>query len=114
MLIVEDEFFIADETRKALEAAGAYVIGPAPSVDIGMSMIDDEQIDAAILDIRLEGETVFPIADRLHNESVPFVFATAYIDANIPEKFGGYHLCEKPTALAEIAAALFLPSRKFQ
>lgn len=114
ILIVEDEYFIADETRKALQAAGAHVVGPAPSVNIGMAMIDDEKIDAAILDIRLEGETVFPIADRLHNESIPFVFATSYINANIPEKFGGYHLCEKPTALAEIAAALFSASSKLQ
>ncbi|OWW00118.1 transcriptional regulator [Rhizobium sp. R72] len=107
ILIVEDEYFVADETRKALVAAGAEVIGPAPSVEIGMSMIDRETPDAAILDIRLEGETVFPIADRLHGLAIPFVFATAHVDADIPEKFGGYLLCEKPTALAEIAIALF-------
>ncbi|WP_431323316.1 response regulator [Rhizobium sp. YTU87027] len=107
ILIVEDEYFVADETRKALLAAGAQVIGPAPTVDIGMSMIDREIVDAAILDIRLEGETVFPIAERLQGLAVPFVFATAYVDADIPEKFGGYLLCEKPTALAEIATALF-------
>ncbi|CCM78155.1 response regulator [Rhizobium mesoamericanum] len=109
ILIVEDEYFVADETRRALQAVGAKVIGPAPSVEIGMSMIDQETIDAAVLDIRLEGETVFPIAERLHALAIPFVFATAYITTDIPEKFGGYHLCEKPTALAEIATALFTP-----
>ena len=107
ILIVEDEYFVADETRQALQAAGALVVGPAPSVEVGMAILDEEEIDAAILDIRLEGETVFPIADRLYTQGIPFVFATAYIDADVPEKFGGYHLCEKPTALSEIAAALF-------
>lgn len=107
ILIVEDEFFIADTTRRTLERAGAIVIGPAPSVEAGLALIDDNRIDGAILDIRLDGETVFPIAERLQDAGIPFVFATAHIDTDIPIRFGGYYLSEKPTALGEIAKALF-------
>jgi CheY-like chemotaxis protein len=109
ILIVENEYFVADDVRRLLEAAGAVVVGPAPSVDIGLSLIDQSHIDAAILDIRLEGETVFPIAERLQDLDIPFVFATAYLDADIPQRYGGYFLTGKPTELEVIAKALFLP-----
>ena len=107
VLIVEDEYFVADEVRRALEKAGAVVVGPAPSVEIGMHLIDDNNVDGAILDIRLDGETVFPIAERLQDLGIPFVFATAYMQADIPERYGGYYLCEKPAELSAIAEALF-------
>lgn len=108
ILIVEDEYFIADDVRHSLESAGAVVVGPAPSVEAGMSLIDQYTLDGAILDIRLEGETVFPIADRLQQLKIPFVFATAYLDADIPEQYGGYFMSGKPTEMDAIAKALFL------
>lgn len=109
ILIVEDEYFVADEVRRKLDEAGALVIGPAPSVDIGLALLAQNNVDAAILDIRLEGETVFPIAERLQDAGLPFVFATAYGAADIPKRYTGYVLCEKPSDLAEIADALFGP-----
>ncbi len=107
ILIVEDEYFVADETRQLLQSNGAVVVGPAPSVEVGLLLIDSEKIDGAILDIRLQGETVFAIAERLQSLGIPFVFATAYLESNVPEQYGGYLLCEKPTELGAIAAALF-------
>lgn len=114
ILIVEDEFFIADETKLALERAGATVIGPAPSVEIGLALIDEYVVEGAILDIRLDGHTVFPIAERLQDTGIPFVFATAYLGGDAPASFGGYFLAGKPNALDEIARALFDPSPKIQ
>ncbi|WP_348652544.1 response regulator [Rhizobium sp. BG4] len=111
ILIVEDEYFVADDVRQALEWAGACVVGPAPSVEAGMVLIDTRAIDGAILDIRLDGETVFPIAERLQTMGIPFVFATAYIRSQIPDRYVGYHLCEKPTELGAIAVALFGTAR---
>ncbi|MBB3564568.1 DNA-binding response OmpR family regulator [Rhizobium sp. BK512] len=52
VLIVEDDYFIADETRRALESAGAIVIGPASSVESALALIDSTTPDGAILDIR--------------------------------------------------------------
>jgi CheY-like chemotaxis protein len=109
ILSVEDEYFVADDVRHLLEQAGAVVLGPVPSIEAGMSLIDQHSIDGAILDIRLEGETVFPIADRLQQQDIPFVFATAHLDADIPERFGGYLLTGKPGELDAIAKGLFLP-----
>jgi DNA-binding response OmpR family regulator len=53
VLVVEDEFLLAEETRKKLTKLGAVVIGPTPHVDHALTLIDDQQIDAAILDIFL-------------------------------------------------------------
>ncbi len=107
MLVVEDEFLLAEETRRELVKLGAVVIGPTPRVDDALFLIEDEQIDAAILDVFLSDAMVFPVAERLEELGIPFVFATAYDPSIIPERFGGYILCDKPIELENIAQGLF-------
>lgn len=108
VLIVEDEYFVAQDTSRALEKAGAIVVGPAASVDDGLRLVHrPEKIDAAILDINLDGDMVYPIADLLERMNIPFVFATGCYPSAVFEKYSGYVLCEKPAELAYIAKALF-------
>ncbi|WP_244530409.1 response regulator [Rhizobium sp. NFR07] len=109
MLIVEDEYFLADETRRKLERLGATVVGPAGSVEDALRLIASSKIDGAILDVHLGDEFVFPVAEELDGADIPFVFATGYNPSVIPARFSGYALCEKPTELGKIAAALFGP-----
>lgn len=80
ILVVEDEFLLARDLTKALEQAGANVIGPVPSVKRAMARLRDERLDAAVLDINVRGENVFPLADALKERAVPIVFATGYED----------------------------------
>jgi CheY-like chemotaxis protein len=107
VLIVEDEYFLADEARQKLEDAGAIVVGPVGAVKAALNLLDTAQVDAAILDIHLGDELVFPVADELERRAIPFVFATGYDPSIIPAKFTGFTLCEKPTELGNIAEALF-------
>ncbi|WP_426232164.1 response regulator [Pararhizobium sp. DWP3-4] len=107
VLIVEDEYFLADETRRKLEAAGAIVIGPVAAVKAALDLLDTEKIDGAILDIHLGDEVVFPVAEELERRDIPFVFATGYDPSALPLKFTGFALCEKPAELSYIANALF-------
>ncbi|WP_244530351.1 response regulator [Rhizobium sp. NFR07] len=107
ILVVEDEYFLADEVRQKLAALGATVVGPVASVRDAMDMIEASEIDAAILDVHLGDEFVFPVADRLDELDIPFVFATGYDRAFIPAQYAGFALCEKPTELAKIARALW-------
>ncbi|SFB62424.1 Response regulator receiver domain-containing protein [Rhizobium sp. NFR07] len=109
ILIVEDEYFLADETRRKLERLGATVVGPAGSVEDALRLIASSKIDGAILDVHLGDEFVFPVAEELDGADIPFVFATGYNPSVIPARFSGYALCEKPTELGKIAAALFGP-----
>lgn len=107
VLIVEDEYFLADETRRLLEDAGAVVAGPVASVREALMLLDEERVDAAILDIHLGDELVFPVAEELNSRGIPFVFATGYDRSLIPSRYSGFALCEKPTELSKIAFALF-------
>lgn len=105
ILVVEEDYFVADEARRLLEAAGARIT--EATVPFAIGMIDPEATDAAILDIRLEGEAAFLIADRLYSLGIPFLFATSHVDASIKDIFGGYHICGDVDALGDIALALF-------
>lgn len=109
ILIVEDEYLLADETRYQLEQLGAIVAGPTGQIDVALQLIDDEQVDAAILDIHLDGELVFPVAERLLTLNIEFVFASGYDALILPERFRGFVLNEKPIDLENIARALFGP-----
>ncbi|WP_117192045.1 response regulator [Rhizobium terrae] len=110
ILVVEDEYFIADEVRQKLDHLQAVVVGPASSVEEGLVLIEQEKIDAAILDVHLGDEFVFPVAEKLDQLDIPFVFATGYDPAFISEEFSGFAFCEKPTELEKIAKALFASS----
>jgi CheY-like chemotaxis protein len=110
ILIVEDEFLFAEEARRSLERYGAEVVGPVSSVAEGIDLVESSNIDAAILDVRLDGEVVFPLADLLDQRAIPFVFATGVDPSAIPARYSGYVICEKPMHLDVIAKALFAPT----
>src|SRR3954451_8078467 len=87
VLVVEDEYFLADDMTQALRKLGADVVGPAPSRDAALALLEAEPVDVAVLDINLQGEAVFPVAEALRALEVPFVFATVYQGASIPPEF---------------------------
>jgi DNA-binding response OmpR family regulator len=80
VLVVEDEWLIAAEIGRALEAAGAVVLGPALSVGEALALLRDgaPPPDAALLDVNLRGEPVTPVALALAGRGVPFALVTAY------------------------------------
>jgi len=107
VLVVEDEYFLADDMGRALEKAGAKVVGPVPSRGAALAMIaSGAAIDLAILDINLQGETVFPVADALSERNIPFVFATGYDLGSIPTAYENVRRWEKPFDTADLIAAL--------
>lgn len=80
ILVVEDEALVAMLLEDELVDAGAQVIGPAVTVRDALRLVEaaaaDGGIDAAVLDIKLEGGTAVPLVDQLAACGVPFVFAT--------------------------------------
>lgn len=108
ILVVEDDFFMVADLLRELEQAGVKVVGPAPSVAKATEIIEREPLpDAAILDLNVQGEMVFPFADLLVERNVPFVFLTGYDRDVIPTRFSTTKRCEKPLELPPLAAALF-------
>lgn len=107
ILVVEDEYMLAEDLRTELEDAGAVVIGPEPSVSRAAARVADEQrIDFAVLDVNLGGETVFPVADALQARRVPFVFATGYEEQILGDRYPGAVRCDKPVDFRDLLRAL--------
>src|SRR3712207_6122850 len=106
VLIVEDEYFLADDMAQVLERLGAQVVGPVPTPDKALALLADEPVDAAILDINLKGRMVFPVADALREQGVPFVFATGYDETAVPEAYRDVPRWEKPFKPEDLAEAL--------
>jgi len=97
ILLVEDDYFIATNMQSEFEHVGAEVLGPVPSVRAALALIDaTPDIDAAVLDINVQEEMVFPVADALQARGVPFLFATGYERAVIPQRFAHVRHHEKP------------------
>ncbi|WP_114948582.1 response regulator [Microvirga calopogonii] len=107
VLVVEDEFYLADDMTLALQKLGAEVVGPVPTKDKALALLaSGEAIDAAILDINLKGQAVYPVADALAERGVPFVFATGYAQAEVPAEYRAIPLWEKPFEPQDLAQAL--------
>jgi DNA-binding response OmpR family regulator len=78
ILVVEDEALIAFDIEYAIKDAGGIVVGPFATVADAMAPVEQENLSAAILDVRLGAETSLPIARRLAEKGVSFLFYTAY------------------------------------
>jgi CheY-like chemotaxis protein len=97
ILIVEDEMMAASLAEIVLGDSGCVIVGPAASVEQGLALVQNEPIDAAVLDINLGGEPVFPIADALAARGVPFVFVTGYGVTGVNgDRFPGVPVVQKP------------------
>ena len=108
VLVVEDDFHVADWLALELEAHGFDVLGPVATVRAALDVVAKaERIDGAILDINLRGEMAYPVADALRERSVPFVFTTGY-DASSVARYAPDAVCfEKPALTTHLIRALF-------
>jgi len=96
VLIVEDEFLVAALLEDTLAGFGCRVLGPASTVQEGLELIRTERVEAAVLDVNIDGEPVFPVADALAAAGVPFIFATGYGRAGVADRHGERSVLEKP------------------
>jgi CheY-like chemotaxis protein len=82
ILVVEDEFLVSLMLEDELVERGATIVGPVASVGDALQVIDtaisDGGLHTAVLDLNLHGETVLPVAAKLAELGVPFVFVTGY------------------------------------
>lgn len=105
ILVVEDEFLIADELARALAHEGAEVLGPAPTLAQAMAAAADP-IHAAVLDINLGGSLAWPVVDLLLARSVAVTLVSGYDAASVPARYAHLPRWAKPVAMRELARAL--------
>lgn len=106
ILVIEDDFYLASDTEKALRAAGAQVVGPVPRASLALAALAGGDLDAAVVDINLGEGASFAVADALKKAGVPFVFVTGYDQPLIPERLADIETIQKPADMQTIARAL--------
>jgi PAS domain S-box-containing protein len=108
VLLAEDEPLMGIELRAMLEELGCIVLGPAATFEETQALAASERgVDAAVLDVNLEGRPSFPVADLLAARGVPVAFVTAHGD--LPSRAaadGRTALMRKPLDRATLAATL--------
>jgi DNA-binding NtrC family response regulator len=106
VLLVEDEMLVAWLIEDMLADLGCSVIGPASSVNQALAMIDAEVIDAAVLDLNLNGRMSYPVADALAAHGVPFVISTGYDKDTLPDDYRACPVLQKPIRRSELSDTL--------
>lgn len=107
ILIVEDEFLVAEDMAYEVRALGLEVVGPIENVAAALKTIfETGGIDGALLDINVGGDLTFPIADALLERGIPLAFTTGYDENNVPEKYAGVACYSKPITRSILRKAL--------
>ena len=96
VMLVEDEAIVAMAVNDSLTDLGFSVVGPFSRVSDACRALQDHQVDAAILDVNLNGEMVYSLAELLTDRKIPFVFATGYGAESIEPRFENIPVLQKP------------------
>jgi DNA-binding response OmpR family regulator len=106
ILVVEDEPLIAMMLEDFLETLGHSVHASCDSVKDAVDHADKGGFDVAILDVNLNGESVWPVAHKLREKKIPFVIATGGHVEPPPTEFKDVPLIEKPYTVDRVTPAL--------
>ncbi len=106
VLVVEDDYYLATDAARALEGAGAEIVGPCASEEDARAELNEQRPDAVVVDINLGGGPSFKLAETLKDHGIPFVFTTGYDAEVIPAEFAGVERLEKPFQLRQIVGAV--------
>ena len=105
VLIVEDEILLSMMLEDVFSDAGAHVVGPAATVEQAMTLIAEEMIDVALLDVCLRDQRSDPIAEILRQRGVPYVLATGYHNPHGAE-LASAPILTKPYRLDQLEGSL--------
>ncbi len=96
VLVVEDQAPIALQMEDMLVESECEVVGPASRVGQALRLLSDNAVDAAVLDLNIAGELVYPVADALDARGLPYVFATGYSPSDVADRYGQRPVIQKP------------------
>jgi CheY-like chemotaxis protein len=106
ILVVEDESIVSFLLEDMLNDIGCQVLGHAAAVSEAFALFERLRPQAAVLDVNLRGEMVYPFAERLEQDRVPFLFATGYGATGMPERWQRWPVIQKPFQLKTLVNAL--------
>jgi CheY-like chemotaxis protein len=106
VLLVEDESLVAMLLEDMLTELGHQVVGPVSRIGKALELARSEQLEAAILDVNLNGLEVYPVAAVLAARGIPFVFATGYGKRSLPAPYDSRPTLSKPFQQQDVRAVL--------
>ena len=105
ILVVEDDYYSATDTRAVIEGAGGQVVGPFGTAEEAFAALDANGADLAVIDINLGSGPAFDLARHLDLTKLPFLLATGYDQATVPDDLRDVVRLEKPFRPAELIRA---------
>jgi CheY-like chemotaxis protein len=105
VLIVEDEFLIAEMLADMLGGIGCTAAERASNVAAALKALE-KPVDVAFLDLDLDGQSSAPIAEALDAKEVPFIISTGYGPDDVDDRWKGRPLVQKPFLREDVEAAL--------
>ncbi|MGD8528044.1 MAG: response regulator [Methyloceanibacter sp.] len=96
VLVVEDQAPIALQLEDMLVESECQVVGPASRVGQALRLLGENVVDAAVLDLNVAGELVYPVADALDARGLPYIFATGYDPSDVSGRYGHRNIVQKP------------------
>ena len=106
VLVVEDEYLIRMLLEDMLDELGYGVAAAVGTIAEARQIATDGQFNAAILDVNLDGQEIYPVADILAKRGLPFVFVTGYGERSLPEPYRGRPALQKPFQAAQLKTTL--------
>jgi CheY-like chemotaxis protein len=105
VLIVEDDFLIAQDLRAVLRSAGYKVCGTVASSEAALRFLTfDEPPDGVLLDVSLRDSDASPVARLLVEKGVPFMLVTAYERQQLPSAMRDRPMLAKPYSAETLVA----------
>jgi hypothetical protein len=106
LLIIEDGYFLDDETKSLLTGMGVVAICVTENSVIGAREIDGNP-DGAIVDINFPADTSLTLSETLEEFGIPHVFAIGRPAPRLKTQYSAFYLCPDQAELRAILAALF-------
>ena len=96
ILVIEDSPVIAMATEDMLRAFGHVPLGPVGNMADALALAENEEMDAAIVDLNIRGTKAFSLLSILERRGIPFLIVSGYADWKMPDEWAGRTRLQKP------------------
>lgn len=106
ILVVEDEYLIRMLLEDMLTDLGYELAGAVGTIAEASELAAEAEFALAILDVNLDGQEIYPVADILAKRGLPFVFVTGYGEGSLAEAYRGRPALQKPFRAEQLKTTL--------
>ena len=106
VLVVEDEYLNRMLLEDMLEELGYDMAAGVGTISEASDEASNGDFHAAILDVNLDGQEIYPVADILAERGLPFVFVTGYGERSLPDPHRSRPALQKPFQAEQLRVAL--------